>query len=599
MAVSMTRKILSLCIALIPLAQIAAAAPTLGAGEEAWVNGTVKKIDLKTRTCIVTLESLRRIDGTPAPLPSKTDKAVTIPQTVRISHLNSPQRWILLADLPLNAPVALTVIGAEDPRLPWQGRSLLVHRPDPLVPPFTAPDPLGLNPVETDKVTLEPITVPMIFPVAGPARWSDTFLAARGGGTRRHRGQDLFGPKMTPLLACFDGVVSLALGQGNAGHSLTIKGDNGWTAQYYHLNNDTPGTDDGRASYEYIFGPGIANGTRVRAGQIIGYLGDSGNAEGTTPHLHFELWHQATNACFNPVASLQTAIPLKDPLLYVPFPEISAGEKMVRLDGHVRVVDPVQNLVVLDLVAERQGEGPLQTKLKPETRTVRAPVSPRFLLLESGEVVSPADLPLHAQVAVFAEAAPQDGAHNLARAWVLPGAPAPANRANPPVANAQKSAEKSRPALATSSISFATETVVITKSFARRSNTHHADQLAAALNQSRETQGLVPLKVDPALCDAALAHSIAMRDGDFFDELDLKSNRTPTDLAAHRGYKGHVRALVLASRTPERLAPDLQSKAADTLRDPNLRTLGVGYVYQEYDPGQTNVRHYYTILLGT
>ncbi|HVF04817.1 MAG TPA: M23 family metallopeptidase [Frankiaceae bacterium] len=135
------------------------------------------------------------------------------------------------------------------------------------------------------------VVVPMTFPVVGPVSYSDTFLACRSGCARKHMGQDLMGPKMNVAVAAFNGVIwsvkrETTVGEGNY---LTLKGDNGWSANYIHMNNDTPGTDDGKGTAKYFTAAGIGAGKRVFAGEILGWIGDSGNAESTGPHLHFEL----------------------------------------------------------------------------------------------------------------------------------------------------------------------------------------------------------------------------------------------------------------------------------------------------------------------
>ncbi len=63
---------------------------------------------------------------------------------------------------------------------------------------------------------------------------------------------------------------------------------------HIHLNNDTPGTDDGQGGFQYAFAPGLTSGQHVEQGQFIAYVGDSGNAENTSPHLHFEI-HETTS----------------------------------------------------------------------------------------------------------------------------------------------------------------------------------------------------------------------------------------------------------------------------------------------------------------
>lgn len=106
---------------------------------------------------------------------------------------------------------------------------------------------------------------------------------------RSHQGADLMGAKMAPVVAVLDGrIVTMRKGD-RAGYYIKIDHGGGTSSSYMHLNNDTPGTDDGRGGSEYAFAEGLAVGDTVEAGQLIGYVGDSGNAEWGGAHTHFEL----------------------------------------------------------------------------------------------------------------------------------------------------------------------------------------------------------------------------------------------------------------------------------------------------------------------
>ena len=89
-------------------------------------------------------------------------------------------------------------------------------------------------------------------------------------------------------MACVDGTV-VGLKFETAGNYLYLQDADGWNYGYLHINNDTPGTDDGLNPRQWAFAPGIAIGVTVRKGQFIAYMGDSGNAESTTPHCHYEI----------------------------------------------------------------------------------------------------------------------------------------------------------------------------------------------------------------------------------------------------------------------------------------------------------------------
>lgn len=120
--------------------------------------------------------------------------------------------------------------------------------------------------------------------------FSDTFGAARSGG-RSHEGTDIMVDQMTPLLAAVDGRISYLVDKDQGwGLALYLEGDDGYSYRYLHINNDTPGTDDGKEIRAYAFPKNIVRGSQVKAGQIVAFAGDSGNAEYTGHHLHFEIW---------------------------------------------------------------------------------------------------------------------------------------------------------------------------------------------------------------------------------------------------------------------------------------------------------------------
>ena len=104
-----------------------------------------------------------------------------------------------------------------------------------------------------------------------PYSFIDSWGAARSGG-RRHQGTDVMAPHGARVFAFVNGVVSRESSSTNGGIQLYLQGDNGVEYFYAHLSGYAVGT-----------------GTRVRAGQLVAYNGQTGNARYTAPHVHFEV----------------------------------------------------------------------------------------------------------------------------------------------------------------------------------------------------------------------------------------------------------------------------------------------------------------------
>lgn len=129
----------------------------------------------------------------------------------------------------------------------------------------------------------------LVFPVVGISKYWSGFGDCRDNCTREHHGVDIltYEWKGLPVVAAHAGTVTrVTYNEGNPGCSIRIRSRDRWETRYLHLNNDIPGTDE---IGHPCPAPGIEVGTQVDAGQLIGWIGDSGNSEHTVPHLHFEL----------------------------------------------------------------------------------------------------------------------------------------------------------------------------------------------------------------------------------------------------------------------------------------------------------------------
>jgi murein DD-endopeptidase MepM/ murein hydrolase activator NlpD len=133
--------------------------------------------------------------------------------------------------------------------------------------PTLRPIPQGLQP----KLTAGGY----VFPVFGQVSFVDTFGAFRGDVAGNwHHGDDLFAPLGAPVLACADGTVFSVGWNDVGGNRLWLRDGQGNEFYYAHLSAYTPAAK---------------NGNHVKAGEVLGFVGNTGDAQATPYHLHFEV----------------------------------------------------------------------------------------------------------------------------------------------------------------------------------------------------------------------------------------------------------------------------------------------------------------------
>ncbi len=214
------------------------------------------------------------------------------------------------------------------------------------LPPPVAPNTLDVLPQDR-------VVVPITFPVLGSPLWKDNFNEIRSGF--RHTGIDIRAAKMTPVVAPFAGRINMKL------HSFWIYGDNGYRCLGTHLNSDRPGTKDDSNLRDNMFAPNMLPLAHVEAGQLIGYVGTSGDATG--PHLHFEIYD--SGGILNPFPSLVASTKISSPKVIIASSIAKPDEGCVRLIGAYRSGSTTPPRIRMALVAKQTADGKLSGYTSP------------------------------------------------------------------------------------------------------------------------------------------------------------------------------------------------------------------------------------------
>jgi murein DD-endopeptidase MepM/ murein hydrolase activator NlpD len=121
---------------------------------------------------------------------------------------------------------------------------------------------------------------------------SDSWHDPRDGGARVHKGIDIFAPRGREIVAATDGIISFIGDQPKGGHCLWLTTESGTAFYYAHLDR---------------WAPGLYEGMEVQAGDLLGFVGNTGNAKNTPSHLHFGI--NQNDEMVNPYPLLTRATP--------------------------------------------------------------------------------------------------------------------------------------------------------------------------------------------------------------------------------------------------------------------------------------------------
>jgi uncharacterized membrane protein len=144
---------------------------------------------------------------------------------------------------------------------------------------FPAPVPSGSEAATPEDLLLLQREIAMPLDGVDPAKLRSNFDERRGGGTRRHEALDIMAARRTPVKAAVEGRL-LKLFTSAAGGLMVYAADSSerFICMYAHLDG---------------YAPGLREGAHLARGQVIGYVGSTGNASANSPHLHFAIARSA------------------------------------------------------------------------------------------------------------------------------------------------------------------------------------------------------------------------------------------------------------------------------------------------------------------